>query len=82
MGWDLIADLTKKKETIIDSQLLGTGWPMDYISGQAKHLREEGSYLSFGLPMWHPRQEQLHLGPRNLFQQNRQRKYYSLLTSK
>lgn len=29
----------------------------------------QDSYLSFSLLTWHPRQEQLHLGPRNLFQQ-------------
>lgn len=44
------------------------GWIYS-VSGQVKHLQEWESYLSFNLLMWHPREELLHLGPKNLFQQ-------------
>lgn len=37
--------------------------------------KEVTQKLSLGVLMWHPRKEGLHLGPRNLFQQN-----YALLT--
>lgn len=40
---------------------MGTGC----ISGQVDHLQGHESYPSLGL---HPRQERIHLGPRNLFQ--------------
>lgn len=44
-------------------------WLTGYIVflGQGEHLQRTKSDLSFGLLTWHRRQEQLHLGPRNLF---------------
>lgn len=45
------------------------GW-LQCISRQTEHSQGHGSYVSFGVLMGHPRQEGLHRGPRNLFQQH------------
>ena len=44
------------------------GWSYS-ISGQAERLQGHKICLSFCLLLWHPGQEQLHLGPRKLFNQ-------------
>lgn len=55
----------------------GISW-MEWVfcaSGQVGHLQGHENYLTFSLLLWHHWQKQLHLGPRNLFQKYKNRKW-------